>query len=200
MFIRVHQLLKVERYFVRLYQKSIILTKFKPPRVIFLKNFWLKLKIKVDWKYIMKPIQRKVFIHRVQIQRLCSIILITDLDRAENWRKKITKPSPFGEKKNMHILACTCSSYLSIMMDLSPFQGIILVGASAASAILASRWTFIPRPCTLRIVNKIKGENITNTVQNLMVIRYNNIYLILKIKLKILRLRILVVKGEEFSL
>ena len=49
----------------------------------------------------MQPIQRKVLIHRIQIQRLFSIIFITDVDRPE----KLQKTRNFVHlEQNWHIL------------------------------------------------------------------------------------------------
>ena len=68
-------------------------------------NFWatlIKWKIQVGWKYDMRHIQRKVLIHRVEIQRLFSIIFITDVDRSE----KLQKSRTFVYlEQNVHILA-----------------------------------------------------------------------------------------------
>ena len=75
------------------------------PPAFFKIKFWatlIKWKIKVGCKYDMRPIQRKVLILRVQIQRLFSIIFITDLDRP----KKLQKSRTFVYlEQNVHILA-----------------------------------------------------------------------------------------------
>ena len=56
----------------------------------------VKWKIKVDWKYLIWPIQRNVFIYRVQNQRCFSIIFITDINSQKT--RKMTKPGTFGGK------------------------------------------------------------------------------------------------------